>query len=240
MSNQHKTRVLFVGNSQSTSAGLNDQSRWANYPSLVQTHFTQLECHYWLMSSLSVATIDNQFDEIITQHQPDIVILHPGIIEGSLRILPTKLKDLLRVLPGGRFITGTLHKRRRGWYIFLSKLNIQFFEVNINDYQKHLRNIADRCGHLNYKLIFMTVAPLSESHERRFVPGNNEILVKYNLVLSAVARDYNVPIINTFANNLDPTNRSLYLEEGGVHFSVAGHKLIAKNIINFMDQHIRI
>jgi hypothetical protein len=146
-------RILSISNSQGTSAGLGDEFLFSNYLLLIQQMMPEVDCRYWMMSYLSVVTLNDLFREIVMPHQPDLVILQCGIIEAGLRILPKSTRDILGILPGGRLVTGFLHKRQAKVRKALNLLGIRFLDVNLHQFERCLFEIIKKCEFFNYKLM---------------------------------------------------------------------------------------
>jgi lysophospholipase L1-like esterase len=229
-----KTRVLFLSNSQGTSAGLADDTFWKSYPHRVQDHFPEIECVIWAESDNSVANIDNHFNELVLQQYPDIIFLQCGIIEGSLRILPRGLKNILALLPGGKYITGSIRNRRRQWMKLLNIFRLKFYELDLHQFESHLSSIIKKVKENNIEFGILEIAPLSQDFINNMIPGNNQSLARYNSILVKVAKRHDVKLINSIENNHNASLNDLYIKNT-VHFSVEGHELIAKNIINFIN-----
>ncbi len=225
-----RRRILFVSNSQGAASGLDGDLLWSNYPLLVQDRMPDLDCRYWMTSDLSVSTVDGQFREIVLQHRPHLAILQCGIIECALRILPRDFRDLLRIVPGGRFVTKALHDRQRGWRALLNRLGVRFHDLPLPAYRHHLESIRGKCVESGIGLVVLRIPPLSDQCERDLFPGNNRVIEEYNRATDEFARAKGVVCLDPFGNNTDATRNSLYLEDS-VHFSVAGHRLIADNLV---------
>lgn len=226
-------RILFVSNSQGTAAGLNDEEFWMSYPHQVKKLLPKSECIIWAESDNSVANIDNHFREIILQHDTDFVFLQCGIIEGSLRILPRGLKDILAMLPGGKYLTGTIRNHRRQWMKLLNSIGLKFHEIDLRKFESHLTNIIKKSKENHIELGLLAIAPLSHDFITNMIPGNNESLAKYNSVLVKIAKKHNIQLIDSIENQSNIALNELYVKNT-VHFSVKGHELIAKNIANFI------
>lgn len=228
-------RILFVSNSQGTAAGLDGDLRWSNYPLLVQERMPDLDCRYWMASDLSVAGVDGQFREIIMPHRPRLVVLQCGIIECALRILPRDLRDLFRVLPGGRAVTKAIHGRQRAWRSMLNRLGVRFQDVKLPAFLCHLGNIHDKCRELGFGLVIMEIPLLSLQCERDVLPGTNRAIEEYNRAIGDFVRQRNVMFLEPFGDHGDPTRDSLYLMDS-VHFSEAGHRAIAANLVSVLSR----
>lgn len=228
-------RVLFVSNSQGTAAGLEGDLRWSNYPLLVQDAIPEIECRYWTMSELTVASVDSLFREIVMPHRPDVVILQCGIIESALRILPRDLRDLFRIVPGGRFLTRALHARQARWRRFLSRRGIRFLDMPLAQFLSHVRSVRGKCASLGARLAVVRIPLLSERCVRELLPDNNGIIAAWNLALADACRDEGIPLLDPFDGADDPTRDSLFLD-ATVHFSERGHRLIAANIVRFLGE----
>jgi len=228
-------RVLFVSNSQGTAAGLEDNLRWSNYPLLVQDGMPGIECRYWTTSDLTVASVDSLFREIVMPHRPDVVILQCGIIECGLRILPRDLRDLFRIVPGGRFVTRAIHDRQAAWRRFLNRRGIRFVDMPLEAFLLHVRNIRGKCESLGARLAVVRIPLLSERCVRERLPENNAIIEEWNRVLEALCRDEGIPLLDPFEGADDPTRDSLFLADT-VHFSERGHRLIAGNLAHFLRE----
>ncbi|MGE5189474.1 MAG: SGNH/GDSL hydrolase family protein [Gemmatimonadota bacterium] len=226
-------RVLFVSNSQGTSAGLEGELRWSSYPLLVQDAMPGIECRYWTLSELTVGTVDSQFREIVMPHRPDAVILQCGIIESALRILPRNLRDLFRIVPGGRFVTRALHERQAAWRRFLDRRGIRFLDMRLDAFLAHVRSINGKCGSLGTKLAVVRIPLLSERCERELLPGNNAIIREWNRALDGLCRAEGIPCVDPFDGAGDPSRDTLFLAET-VHFSERGHRVIAGNVADFI------
>ncbi len=232
--NNKYPRVLFVSNSQGTAAGLADGERYGNYPLVIEEQMPGLDCRFWMASDLSVKTICNLYNEIVLQHRPRVLILQSGIIEAALRILPVKLRDLLRVLPGGSKLTKFIHERHGKWLALLSKLNIRFIDVGLEEYINCVKTIQANCVRDKIALVLIEIPPLSEQCENAVLVGNNAVLSKYNDALKKIAGKLNIPIIDPFQGNTDPSRDSLYLPNS-VHFTTFGHQIVAENIMAFLS-----
>jgi len=228
-------RILFVSNSQGTAAGLEGDLRWSNYPLLVQERMPHLDCRYWMTSDLSVSAVDGLFREIVMQHRADLVILQCGIIECALRILPKGLRDLLRVLPGGRYATKALHDRQKAWRGLLNRLGLRFHDIELPAFRHHLRSIHGKCVQAGFRLVVLRIPLLSEQCERDVLPGNNNVIGEYNRAIDEFTGESGVASLEPFENNPDATRNSLYLKDS-VHFSVTGHRLIAENLMGFLSR----
>jgi len=226
-------RILFVANSQGTAAGLDGDRCWSNYPLLVQDRMPELDCRYWMASDLSVRSVDGQFREIVMQHRPDQVVLQCGIVECALRILPRGLRDLLRVLPGGRVVTKAIHDRQRGWRSLLNRLGVRFQDLRLPAFLHHLGSIQDKCRELGFGLVILGIPLLSEQCEGNVLPGTNREIGEYNRAVGEFARRRDLVFLEPFGEHGDPTRDSLYLKDS-VHFSEEGHRVIAGNLVRFL------
>ena len=231
---REKRRILFVANSQGTAAGFDGDLFWSSYPLLVQERMPHLDCRYWMASNLDVSTIDTMFREIIRQHRPDLVILQCGIIECALRILPRGLRDLLRILPGGRHVTKVLHDRQRAWRSLLNRFGIRFLDVEPEAFRTHLRGIREKCAECGFRLAVLRIPLLSEQCERDVLPGTNEMIAKYNGLIDRLAEEGGIFFLDPFEKNTDDTRNSLFLKDS-VHFSEKGHRLITENLVRFLS-----
>ncbi len=224
-----------MANSQGTAAGLEGDLRWSNYPLLVQDGMPEIECRYWTMSDLTVAAVDSLFREIVMPHRPDVVILQCGIIESGLRILPRDLRDLFRIVPGGRFVTRAIHGRQAGWRRFLGRWGIRFLDMPLDAFLYHVRSIHGKCGSLGARLAVVRIPLLSERCVRETLPGNNAVIAEWNRALEGMCRDEGIPLLDPFEGAEDPSRDSLFFE-ATVHFSERGHRLIAANLARFLGE----
>lgn len=227
-------RVLFVSNSQGTAAGLEGDRRWSNYPLVVQEMLPDVDCRYWMVSELSLFTVDDLFREIVMPHRPDVAVLQTGIIECALRILPRNLRDLLRIVPGGRIITKAIHDRQASWRRMTARLGFRFLDVPLPAYLAHLRSIHGKCASLGIRPVVVRIPPLSASCERDVLPGTNRVIEEYNAAVDELLRTLGTTALDPFAGASDPSRESLFLP-GTVHFSEAGHRLIAANVAGFLE-----
>ena len=233
-------RILFLGNSQGTAAGLDGADFWLNYPHLIQKKLKNINCIYWVTSDNSLARIDNLFRETIKQHQPELVILQCGIIEAGLRILPRKIKDFLKCFWLGRGLTFVIHQNQQKWLKLLQFLGLYFFESSPHDVAEQLQSIINKCRENKINnLIFISLPLLSNNRLRKVTPNNNRFIVHYNEILAQVTQKNHIPVVNPFLGNRDKTLNSLYLSDT-VHFSVAGHRLIAKNILESLKANFNL
>jgi lysophospholipase L1-like esterase len=221
--------VLFVANSQGTSAGLDGDNIWSNYPHLVQNLMPEIDCRYWMMSELSVKTVSNLSREIIIQHRPDLVVLQLGIIEAGLRILPKSARDILRILPMGENITGFLHKRQAKWRKLLSLMGIQFLDIKRPAFHDLLDDILRTCESFEIPIVVAEIPLLADQGVNGLYPGNNSVITEYNSLVHSVCAARNIKVIDIFEGNIDKSRNSLYLADS-VHFSANGHRLAANNI----------
>jgi lysophospholipase L1-like esterase len=223
-----------VSNSQGTSAGLPESGRWRNYPSLIQDSLPNDLCCYWMMSELSVDTVDGLFNEIVLQHKPDVVFLQCGIIEAALRVLPRSARHFLRTIKIGIFVTKFLHDRRFLWLKFLDKFGIRFFDIDKKVFGHHINTIINKCRINNIKISVIKIPLLSEACEGTILPGNNYYIDEYNSVIESICNNNSVPFIEPFEGNSDRSRNSLYIDNT-VHFSLDGHMMIAKNILGAIN-----
>jgi hypothetical protein len=188
-----------------------------------------------MTSDLSVSTVDGLFREIVMQHRPDLLILQCGIIECALRILPKGVRDLLRVLPGGRYVTKALHDRQKAWRDLLNRVRLRFHDVELPAFRYHLRNIHGKCVEFGFRLVVLRIPLLSEQCERDVLPGNNTVIAEYNRAIDDFTVECGVASVEPFGNNAEATRDSLYLRDS-VHFSETGHRLIAENLALFLSR----
>lgn len=227
---------MLISSSQGTAAGLTPAGGGANYPSLISAHLSDDECHYWLMSDNSLATIDTLFGEMIDQVHPEVVVLQCGIIEAAERILPSWARGACRILPGGKWLSGCLHHHRVKWLNLLTRLGIRWVELPLANFNQHLDSIEQQCAKHGYRLVVAEIPLLSDRCEAELLPGNNTILNQYNDSLKEWAQSHpSAVVVNIFAHNQDETRNTLYID-GTVHFSVAGHQLIAQNLLPVIKQ----
>jgi len=228
-----RPRLLVVANSQGTPSGLSAPDRYLSYPLQIQALLCEVDCTVWAMSSLSVETVNSQFLEVVLQHRPNIVVLQCGIIEGCPRILPKRLRAVLEHVVLGRTLTGFLHKHRVAWLRFLSRLGVQFRDMSISEFKMHLRDVHAKCRKEGIELVLVSIPTLSEEFDRNVVPLAIKVMSHYDAALLDIARSLDIPDVDAFHGATDPKRNSLYLP-ASVHFSVAGHTLIARNIANFL------
>jgi hypothetical protein len=190
-----------------------------------------------LFVSNSQGTAAGLVDNERYSNRAKILILQSGIIEAALRILPPKVRELMGVLPGGGILTKFIYARRGQWLNLLAKLNIQFVEVGLEEYINCIKSIHANCVRDKIDLVLIEIPQLSDQFERDVLIGNNAVLSKYNDALKKISRELNIPIIDPFQGNTDPSRNSLYLLNS-VHFTTFGHQLIAQNIMAFLSSYL--
>ncbi len=235
MRKNKRLRVLFAGNSQGTAAGLGEEKITDSYPQLLRKKFKKYDVFSWTASYVSIENVNNQYNEIILQHSPDVVILQCGTMEASQRILPNIIMSLLNATVFGKKTTNFLLSNRRGWFKILNVLGIHFFHTNINQFQISLEGIINKCRQHNVKLIVLEIPFFSRQTESAVFPGNNKFIAKYNQVIKKLAIQNKITVIDPFLNNPGPSSASLFLKNT-VHFSQEGHLLIAKNISHILEE----
>lgn len=226
-------KVLFVSNSQGAASGLQLDEIYASYPHLVQGELPEINCIFWNRSYLNVTEVNDSFSEIILNHKPDVVFLQCGIIEAGMRILPKRLRDVLRGVYGGKIITNYLHKHQVAWRRLLSKFNIAFTDFTLKEFRDALNGIIQQCSKHQIEIVVIITPLLSVQCDEEFLHGNNQVIEKYNSVMTDVCRENRIRYIVPQFERFDPTRNSLYISNS-VHFSKDGHKLIAQQLVNFI------
>jgi lysophospholipase L1-like esterase len=185
------------------------------------------------MSNLTVALANDQFDEVVLQHQPDMAVLQCGVIEGCPRILPRRARTVLETMSWGRTLTRFLYGHRRAWIHLLATLGVCYCDVPPQEFSRHIRGLSSRCKGAGIRLVLVRVPTLSDEFDRKSVPGAIAALSAYDAILLDVARELEIPVVDPLLGAGDPTRDTLYLP-GTVHFSVTGHTLVAENIVRFL------
>jgi SAM-dependent methyltransferase len=224
-----RPRLLVVANSQGAPSGLNGPDRYLSYPLQLQGLLPTVDCTVWAMSSLTVETVASGFDEVVLQHRPTVVVLQCGVIEGCPRILPKRLRAILECVSAGRGVTRFLHRHRASWIRLLNHVGTRFCDMQISEFERHLREVCDKCHREGIQLVLVGIPMLAREFEQAHVPQANQTLATYDSVLRGVAEELKLRVADSLLGATDPTRDTLYLP-GSVHFSVAGHALVAGNI----------
>jgi hypothetical protein len=103
----------------------------------------------------------------------------------------------------------------------------------ISEFKVHLGSVQAKCSAEGIQLVFVRIPMLSEEFDRGVVPRAIETMARYDVALVEVADRLGTPVVDVLRNATDPTRNSLYFH-GTVHFSVAGHTLIAQNLVAFL------
>lgn len=229
-------KILLVSNSQGTPAGLPEDESGSCYTRLVQDALPGFGFACFTFSYLHAGTVDTQFREIVSSNRPDLVVLQLGIIEAALRILPKRVRDFLGAVPGGAFVTKAIHDRQGPWRRFLARRGWRFQDVPCEAFRTHLGNIAARCAAAGIRLAVVRIPPPSLRCERGNFPGNAAEIARYDAAIDEAAASLRFDVVDPFRGNADPTRDSLYLPDS-VHFSAAGHRLVARNILEYLAGH---
>lgn len=226
-------RILFVSNSQGAASGLPLDEIYHSYPHLVQKELPKLNCIFWNRSYLNVVEVNESFREIVINHKPDIVFLQCGIIESGLRIIPRRIRDVLRGIYGGGLITGYIHKHQVAWRKFLSKLNIYFTDFTSEEFECGLKGIIKQCAVNDIKIVILLTPLLSEQCNRNFLFNNNKIIEKYNDIIIEICNKEKIKFIIPDFDKYDKLRNSMFLMNS-VHFTKLGHEILARQIVKYL------
>ncbi|MBI2067929.1 MAG: hypothetical protein HYT77_07955 [Deltaproteobacteria bacterium] len=178
-------------------------------------------------------------DEAI-RHFPDYVILHFGIVESSCRAQPRWLQGFLSLndwqnnITGQEFNSGcarlfkaALRKAYRQLvenFLYTAGLSWRwlspkdFRSIYLDVIQRLLRQTSVR------KIQLIGITPVTEGLERR-LPGTRASTKVYNAIMEEISRK----IPNTLYIDVDTPEFSSHTIDG-IHFTPAGHKLLADKI----------
>lgn len=224
--------IIIIGDSLSMQR-LKDNTKYEDtYGYLVKTSLDPKERnHVYILSkrandSLTQSKPDNLLYNI-KQFDPDIVIIHLGIVDCAPRLFTKNQQYIISILP---------EKLRSSIIAFISKRRLFFTKhfpkvyVKKGDFERHMQIIIDFIIANDAKPIIINVA----KPDKRLISRSYNILqnVKdYNMVLLKLAEKNKCPLIDNYkmAEGIPG-----YLISGEVHLTKLGHKLLADEILKFI------
>lgn len=222
MSNNKTPRILLASNSQGTSVGVSQEQ---NYPSILQEKLgPEFEVHRILISGWTLRDLFNNLTDNVLSIDPDLVVMHFGIIESAQRILSNWEKRLLLLLPLGGKVSGFLHRNRSAVLRIRHSLGIQARQVTLHEYSDTVRSVVACLDHHKISHLFLRTPSFSDGGTALNHPFIDEDVETYNAVLDK----YESVAIETCVAGWTMNDYQF----GTVHFSKTGHEKVATLLFN--------
>ena len=200
-------KIFIASNSQASSSGLVSN---ANYPSLLRTSFNDhCDIQSLLVSGWTILDFYQNLIDNVIPNEPDLVILHFGIVESAQRILSMNEKKLLSLVPFGSKITSFLHNNRSLVLRIRRYFRVSTRVMRLDHFSAAVQNNGDAISHpfINQDLL-----------------GYNQVMSKYRSV------DLNSSDIKWIMSDY---------QDGTVHFTEQGHQKIHASLMPFISQSLQ-
>jgi len=178
------------------------------YPYLLQTKGYEVICRSKRGNDTNIQTLEqNILDDLIFLN-PDIVVVHLGIVDCAPRLFSRKEQRVLSFLPTylRNKIINFFSKRR---FYFTKLRNLSY--VSENKFTKNLNSLIDRIDNSRKQIILIKILNTTSENEKKSF-GFKEKINTYNDILQKLAIENNITII-------DPNYCEDSLSEDGIHIT---------------------
>ena len=222
-------KILIASNSQASSSGLVSN---ANYPSLLRTSFNDhCDVQSLLVSGWTILDFYQNLIDNVIPNEPDLVILHFGIVESAQRILSTNEKKLLSLVPFGSKVTSFLHNNRSLVLRIRRYFRVSTRVMRLDHFSTAVQNVVQCLEDNKIDYLFVLTPLLPNNGEAISHPFINQDLLSYNQVMSKYRSvDLNSSDIKWIMSDY---------QDGTVHFTEQGHQKIHASLMPFISQSLQ-
>lgn len=209
--------IQIITNSQGSSVGLLPGQ---NYPALTAKYLgAQFDVRSLVVSGWTLADIISNLEDNVISLKPNIAIFHIGIIEAAQRILSNREKAFLAILPFGRLLTAAMHRNRAAVLKWRKRLRIGTRVVSPDEFQCLLEQLTEKLKSNGIRVLFVPIPSFPDAGESLEHPFINEDIALYNAMLARFG-----------SLDIGRSSELRYFQDGTVHFSLAGHAWLAKQL----------
>jgi lysophospholipase L1-like esterase len=171
-------------------------------------------------SGWTIRDFNRHLDEVLAV-EPDLVVLQVGIVECSRRILSATEKRIIRRLPRRHAVTKFLHDRRPDVIRWRARLRIDTRLYSVREFSSEIDEFLARCRAAGTAALLLEIPSFGAAFEQKHFPLINDDIAVFN---EPLRRNGAVAIFEPG----DPIET--IWQEGTVHFTAAGHELVAERI----------
>lgn len=170
---------------------------------------------------------DNIFYDII-QFEPDVLILHIGIVDCTPRIFSRGQKNLLLSFPN--FIRRKIIKVSSKYRFQITKRRQKVY-VSYNEFIKNYQKILKQINPETHIIMINIAKPPRHLLNRTYHYEDN--VRKYNEVIGELSKKWKCSLLDLFRM---VENDSKILNSDGIHLSLHGHRIVADEIKKIIEK----
>jgi hypothetical protein len=211
-------KIALLANSQGTTKGALQVLPYADLlrGALAPAHEVVVRAE----SGWTIRDFNRHLDDVLAV-DPDLILLQVGIVECSRRILSAAEKRIIRRLPRRHALTKFLHDRRPDVIRWRARLHINTRLYTVTEFSAEIEEFLARCRAADSDALLLEIPCFGAAFERKHFPLINDDIALFN---GPLRRNGAVPIFEPG----DPIET--IWQEGTVHFTAAGHELVAERI----------
>lgn len=183
----------------------------------------------------TVEKVLEDWDELVGLRQPQIVIIHVGIVDCAPRVLSQKQYSLISKLPKKirDIILKGIHKYRS---IIIRTFSQKVYVTELK-FKKYIREIIDRANEDNVQsLVFINIITPPDDLEIRS-PGYQKNVKKYNHILETSCNNDFVTLLDLDKIIID-NGKTENLTIDGMHINISGHQLLSEELVRIINNKV--
>ena len=195
----------------------------STYPFLLAQNGHEVICKSKRANDTKIQSLKQNILDDVLFLNPDVVIIHLGIVDCAPRLFTRRETRLLNLVPisVSKIIINLFSKHR---YKITKMRKISY--VNAVNYRVNLSKIIKEIQSENRKIILIKILDTNSSNLQRSF-GFQENIEKYNMIIDDIAIAFDLDI-------LDPNLCNNGLLPDGIHINKKMHDYIAKKIIGLV------
>ncbi len=222
-------KIVIIGSSLVYDKPSRDDSYQSIYGFLLKNYFKSKGDHevFIIGRAKNHTRMQRRQDRLLydlEQFEPDIVIIHLGIVDCAPRLFLEEEQIFLQALP--KFLRFDLIKFLSNHrYYFTRKFKKEY--VKINDFEKYYQKILDKIKEINAIPIIINISKPNQHIINRsyFII---EKIIAHNKILLKLAKKNHCNIIDVYS--IIESQKSYQLADG-IHLSKSGNKKLANLLI---------
>ena len=218
------TRVSILGDSLSMPRPSEGIVYESTYPFLLAENGYEVICKSKRANDTKIQSVKQNILDDVLFLNPEIVIIHLGIVDCAPRLFKRREIRLLNLLPI-RVRTIVINFFSKYRYVITKTRKITY--VNNVDYRRNLSKIIKDIQSENRKIILIKILDTNSSNLLRSF-GFSENIKKYNEIIDDIA-------IALDLDTLDPNLCNDGLLSDGIHINKKMHEYIAMKVSNLIE-----
>lgn len=193
------------------------------YPYILQENVSELLVYakHRRANDTELQSNDLMIQDDIQYVNPDILIIHLGIVDCAPRLFSKREQNALRYFKKiNKYIIAFMSNRR----YFFTKLFPKVY-VDIKSYEKNMRRLILSGKQSAKRVIVINIADTSAENKKRSYHFEGNIK-DYNGILSNLVKENGIELLNMY----EISDESLLLEDG-IHLNVDGNKALACRLV---------